>query len=291
MNLKPKFPIIKLLIAIVIYFFIASFIINANRYSPEGPLVVYALYLIVVMVLTYFFLKSDMVSLNEDANTFKRMLPFENYGATVHEFQYSFKASSNKTISEVCSTILSNLQEHSGFSDVKSQTITDIDKTLINKDSRDFVVSHSEETVRGGKVTYLLRTDSAGSMHSVKWWFLLSGPITRAAIVSLILFSPLTIPLWIIPRLRGDHNLASNLRSIYPAYYESHDLFTIVNCSNKLTMDTLIKELSDRGIDTSDLKAQLAQSMNINVSGGKASFGSVVQGAVNTMSNASGGAK
>ena len=44
-------------------------------------------------------------------------------------------------------------------------------------------------------------------------------------------------------------------------------------------------------VDTSDLKAQKLQSMNINISGGKVNMGNVVQGAMNKIGAAVKGAK
>ena len=48
-----------------------------------------------------------------------------------------------------------------------------------------------------------------------------------------------------------------------------------------MAFNTLVETLDSFGIDTSDLKQQKANILNINVSGGQTSFGSVVQGAMN----------
>jgi hypothetical protein len=52
----------------------------------------------------------------------------------------------------------------------------------------------------------------------------------------------------------------------------------------------MVVALEKNGIDTSDLKAQKMQSMNINISGGKVNMGNVVQGAMNKIGGAVKGA-
>ena len=48
------------------------------------------------------------------------------------------------------------------------------------------------------------------------------------------------------------------------------------------------KLLDSYGIDTSDLKNQKGSILNVKVSGGKASFGAIVQGAMNNVSGTAG---
>lgn len=55
--------------------------------------------------------------------------------------------------------------------------------------------------------------------------------------------------------------------------------------------DAMISELEKNDIDTSELKVQKMQTMNINISGGKVSMGNVVQGAMNKIGSAVKGAK
>jgi hypothetical protein len=53
----------------------------------------------------------------------------------------------------------------------------------------------------------------------------------------------------------------------------------------------MITELDKNGIDTSELKVQKMQAMNINISGGKVNMGNVVQGAINKIGGVAKGAK
>ena len=80
--------------------------------------------------------------------------------------------------------------------------------------------------------------------------------------------------------MRGKYNVAANLCVIYGAFFENLDILTAERIVQKMALDDLIKVLDENGVDTSDLKLQRNQTLNINASGGQASFGSVVQGKV-----------
>jgi hypothetical protein len=69
------------------------------------------------------------------------------------------------------------------------------------------------------------------------------------------------------------------------------DVSTQVRCLHEAVFDAMIAELDKNGIDTSELKVQKMQTMNINISGGKVNMGNVVQGAMNKIGGAAKGAK
>jgi hypothetical protein len=64
-----------------------------------------------------------------------------------------------------------------------------------------------------------------------------------------------------------------------------------VRSISETVFDAMVLVLDKNGIDTSDLKAQKLQTMNINITGGKVNMGNVVQGAMNKISGAVKGAK
>jgi hypothetical protein len=64
-----------------------------------------------------------------------------------------------------------------------------------------------------------------------------------------------------------------------------------VRSISETVIDAMVLALDKNGIDTSDLKAQKLQTMNINITGGKVNMGNVVQGAMNKISGAVKGAK
>ena len=81
------------------------------------------------------------------------------------------------------------------------------------------------------------------------------------------------------------------MRTVYSSAYNDIDISTLVRSISETVFDAMVVALEKNGIDTSDLKAQKLQSMNINISGGKVNMGNVVQGAMNKISAAVKGAK
>ena len=59
---------------------------------------------------------------------------------------------------------------------------------------------------------------------------------------------------------------------------------SLVRGGHQAVFDVLVEVLEENGVDTSDLRAQRAQVMNISISGGKVNMGNVVQGAMNRVS-------
>lgn len=219
MMTKPKQTTRSIIIAIVIYLIMGSVIATMGA---GAAVAVFLLYLIMAMFLSYTLLMTDISNLEKESNTFKRIFPFDKYGDNIYDFQYSFKADNDNIIKSVSNSISNNLNKYLIFSDVKLAKITDIDKSLKDIDNREFIISESKKSLRGGKVSQLIKTDNVGKMYSIKWWLLISGTIDKATLVSFVAFAPLTIPFWITSRLMGDQDLAVNIRDIYPAHYEFH---------------------------------------------------------------------
>jgi len=96
---------------------------------------------------------------------------------------------------------------------------------------------------------------------------------------------------WIGAYLKRETNLLGRVRTVYSSAYNNVDVSTQVRCISETVFDAMVVALDKNGIDTSDLKAQKLQSMNINISGGKVNMGNVVQGAMNKIGAAVSGAK
>ena len=91
--------------------------------------------------------------------------------------------------------------------------------------------------------------------------------------------------------IKRESDLLSRVRTIYPGAYNDMDVSTQLRYIHEAVFDAMIGELEKNGIDTSDLKVQKMQTMNINISGGKVNMGNVVQGAMNKIGAAAKGAK
>lgn len=107
------------------------------------------------------------------------------------------------------------------------------------------------------------------------------GYIDKDKKFNFIVYSPLTILFWIIPYIKKEYDVLSRIRSIYSASYNDMDVITQIRCLHEAVFSAMVEELEKNGIDTSDIKAQRMQVMNISISGGKVSMGNVVQGAMN----------
>jgi hypothetical protein len=68
---------------------------------------------------------------------------------------------------------------------------------------------------------------------------------------------------------------------IYPGFFNSIDVLSRIREVQFVAFETVVETLDSFGIDTSNLKLQKGNILNINVSGGQTSFGSVVQGTMN----------
>lgn len=285
MNIVNR-PLISFILAIFLYGFIGSVIYSENQWDPVAPLTIYIIYLVIVIGVSYFFLFLDEKKLRNNKATFKKEGAFDNYGTIIFDFEYHFRASDWEITKQVINALEAELNSSENIESVNNIVITDQDRKLSKRDDREFLKVEVENTLRRGKVTQLLFTSKTGHMFGIKWWLLATGEYDKWRIVTFLLFSPISIFFWIIPRILGNHNIAVKLRDIYPAIYERLDLLNAINALNKLTMETLARVLGENGIDVSDLKTQQAQVMNINISGGKVSMGNVVQGAMNKVTSA-----
>ncbi|MGZ8992373.1 MAG: hypothetical protein ACXW23_20950 [Telluria sp.] len=118
-------------------------------------------------------------------------------------------------------------------------------------------------------------------MQAVNWWVLVSGYINNNSLFNFIAYGPVTVPFWIVPYLRHTYNLIDKVRTVHEAFYNDLDVLTEAKAVHETVFDTLVVVLEAHGVDTSDLKAQRAQIMNITIRGGRTQIGQIIQGAIN----------
>jgi hypothetical protein len=173
------------------------------------------------------------------------------------------------------------LSANLGFPALESKEITDADKELKNPDARLFHITQGNPNQRGTRLALVLHTEAWESSQSVKWWILMSGHVDKNRLLLYLAFAPLTVPFRIVPFLKGDFNPLDKVEGHYSSTYNSLDIVTVARFLQETVFSALIDCLEKHGIDTSALKQQRANAMNITVSGGQPSFGAVVQGAMN----------
>lgn len=278
-NLKQKTGILSILIAILVYLWIIGYI-KAIYYYTNTPVVLFVLYLVFSITVTFMLYKRDLRLLSSNDFKFKKVLPFIHYGDSILDFQHIFYHETN-ILPDLIEGIQQSLVDKTLLSNIEKIEFIDNDKRLYNSESRTFYKSSGKPTTRGSHITVMLYSNTYGDMQNIEWWILISSRIERDKLIKFLIFSPFSFLFWIISYIKGDYNIASVLRSPYPAFYNHLDLIMEIKGIHEVIISSLVDILDKNGIDTSELKIQKAQVLNINVSGGKSTFGNIMQGAMN----------
>jgi hypothetical protein len=244
--------------------------------------------LLLVGFLTATLLEKDISEARSSANTFNKNFPFRYFGHVFGSFQHVFH-NAYSIEKDVYAAIETELKAKTPVTSLDALSISD--KDLNNSEQRSFIKGESSPTARGTAITLILNQTNFGSMRSIEWRVLAGGYVDKNAKFNLIAYSLFTIFFWIAPYIRRETDLLSRVRTIYPGSFNDMDISTQVRCLREAVFDAMIGELDKNGIDTSELKVQKMQTMNINISGGKVNMGNVVQGAMNKIGGAVKGAK
>lgn len=212
---------------------------------------------------------------------FKVSGPFRSYGHPIAEFQHVFHYREN-ILGEMIALMGGRVSANLGFPELKRKEIMDVDKELENPDGRLFHITQGPCNQRGTRLTLVLHTEAwAAGAQSVKWWIVMSGYVDKNRLLTYLAFAPLTLPFRLVPFLKGDFNPLDVVETHYSSTYNTLDIVTAARFLQETVFSALIDCLEKQGIDTSTLKLQRANVMNISVSGGQVSLGAVVQGAMN----------
>jgi hypothetical protein len=240
--------------------------------------------LLIIGLITNSFVKSELAEASSSSNKFKKNFPFRYFGQVFGGFQHVF---SHSEIIEknLYAAIESELRDKTPINSLETITITDIDNDLSETEDRAFIRSSSTVTTRGTAITLVFNQTNFGKMQSIEWRVLGGGFIDRDKKFNLVAYSVFTFLFWIVPYVKREHDLLARIRTIYPGSYNDIDVVTQIRCLHDAVFNAMINELEKNDIDTSELKAQKMQVMNISISGGKVNMGNVVQGAMNKVSN------
>jgi hypothetical protein len=182
------------------------------------------------------------------------------------------------------------LEEKLSSPPLQDVTFTDVDRELRSPESRTFLLTTAEKTVRDSGFSLLCNFTRNANMHTVQWWMLVSGVRDPNKMLWRYVGAPFQAPFKILPYMHREYDPVNKLMTIYPGFYNGIDVQNRTQAIQNVAFVTLVEVLDSFGIDTTDLKIQKASMLNINVSGGRASFGSVVQGAMNKVAGMAGGA-
>jgi hypothetical protein len=128
-------------------------------------------------------------------------------------------------------------------------------------------------------------------VQGIRWWVLVLGERDPNKVLFWYAFAPATVPFVVFSYLQRQFEPLHRLTSVDTGFFNSIDMLARTREIELVAYESLIDTLESFGIDTSDLRAQRANILNVNVTGGgSASIGSIVQGAFNRMSGAGAGA-
>lgn len=288
--------LIAALFYIPIYFMYLGFVnyeLNYYGHLSDGAIFLYVIAPLLLLSLVWYISAKILGNTKKsDTNSdisFRRRDPFGALGVTHSAFQHVFFHTENIE-KPLLSTISQKLVEIGLEPKFTSLSISDRDKNLKDHELRHFTVATFPETLRQTKTRVVLKADHTGHSGAISWWILRQGTITKNTKFLFVAFAPLTIIFWIVSWIRDPNNFFNNFYKHYDSSYNAMDMNTASRWINEAIFEALVQELDQHGIDTSTLKEQKSQVMNINVSGGKVSMGSVVQGAMNRVSGKSTGA-
>lgn len=226
----------------------------------------------------------EIAQLSANANQFKRFAPFARYGNAYGSYRHVY-AHDKQLSNNLRDAIEQALVAKTPIEALRAVTICDIDKNLVQPESRDFYIADAGQTQRGTAFTVVINQSNFGDMQSIEWQVLAAGFIDDTKKFNFIVYSLFSFPFWYPAYMRKEHDILSGLRSIYSSTYNEMDSVTQIRCLHEAVFDAMIKELEKHGVDTSGLKAQKMETMNISISGGKVSMGNIVQGAMNKVTS------
>jgi hypothetical protein len=208
-----------------------------------------------------------------------------NFGSFHHIF-YSPKH--EHVLDSFRQELTSALKNGLGYIAFKEIQFKDVDQDLERPETRVFFAAETSPTLRQTGFVLLLAFTENDEIQGLRWWVLVKGDRDVNKVFWRYVFAPIVIPFISLAYLRRRYEPLNGLNTIYAGFFNSIDILSKTRELHFVTFETLIKTLDKFGIDTSDLKQQKGDILNINVSGGQTSFGSVVQGAFNKVSSVTG---
>jgi hypothetical protein len=239
--------------------------------------------LAIVGIATLLLLNKEIAKGKLRDNNFNKIYPFGLFGQTFGSFQHVFHHSYSIE-KDIYTAFEKELKAKTPIISVKTVPIIDTDPDLKNCEQRSFIKAELEPTSRGTAITLVLNQSNFGSMRTIQWRVLAGGYIDKNKIFNLIAYSLFSIYFWIGNYLKGEVDLLSRVRKIYPGAYNDMDIEIQVRCLHEVVFDAMIVELGKNGIDTGELKLQKLQLANISVTDGKMNMVGILRGAMRKVS-------
>jgi hypothetical protein len=192
----------------------------------------------------------------------------------------AFRAALSKALTVKC-----------GCPELEEIAFLDVDRELPSPETRTFYRTTATETLRKTGFVFLCTFTRTANVQGVRWWILVSGLRDPNKRFWRYVFAPISVPFIVVSYIRRRYDPLNGLTTIYPGFFNSIDVLNRTREIQFVAFEALVEILDTFGVDTADLKQQKGNILNINVSGGQTSFGSVVQGAMNKVTGKVGGGK
>jgi hypothetical protein len=276
------FKLTTLVAPVIIYLFLLFSLLQA------GPI----LFLFVAYAAGCMFIARQMIAGTEARRTgstveFSQSNAVSVLGTQWSSFHHVFN-SSKSVIEKLHENLTADLSSKLGCSALAPLNMTDVDADLARPETRMFFKSAAPETIRKTGFSFLCTFSRTKDIQGVRWWIVIRGERDPNKVFSRYAWSPLTIPFSVIPYLRRQYDPLSGLMTLYPGFFNAVDILGRAREIQFVAFETVVATLESFGIDTSDLKMQKGNILNINVSGGQTTFGSVIQGAMNKVTSSMG---
>jgi hypothetical protein len=281
-----RFRLRNALTAIGAYLYIAVILGSIH----VALLVSFAIYAVVCMLIAKGFISGADGRKSKNAVEFSQSGAANSIGIEYGSFHHVFY-SNEAVIEAYCSALNNALKGKLGCQDLHEVAFKDVDRDLRSPETRKFLVTTATETVRKSGFTLLCHFVRTANIQDVRWWVLVSGVRDSNKVFWRFAFAPLAVPFFVLPYFRRRYDPLSGLMTIHPGFFNGIDVLNRTREIQFVAFETLVDVLESFDIDTSNLKQQKGNILNINVSGGQTSFGSVVQGAMNKVMGSAGGAK
>ena len=271
-----RFRIRNLVLAAAVYLVVAV-VLAQESFGPLGAALVYSG---ICMLLTWYMIANAETRRTGETIEFNQLNPASSLGVQYESFHHVFN-SQEPVIEALLKNISTALVSKLGCSPLRQITLKDVDKELPKPESRVFYLSTAPLTVRKSEITLLCTFSREADVQGLRWWAMVLGQRDPNVVFWRYALSPIFLPLTIMPFLKGTHDPLRDLVKIYPGFFNSIDVLSRIREVQFVAFETVVETLDSFGIDTSNLKLQKGNILNINVSGGQTSFGSVVQGTMN----------
>lgn len=247
------------------------------------------IYMVICLALMHLFIVSAKARETRGKAHFKRNYGLSRFGVEWASFFHVFR-SKDAVAQDAVAMIGTRLNEDLSHHDLKLLELEDRDRDLVASETRVFFFTDGIHTNRGAMVYFVMHPTRLGDVQGVRWWIMTQGANDPNKLLWRYVLSFWYVPFDVFRKLRGSPSrILVSIRTLNLGFYDGLDILSFARKMEFVAFYALIETLEKYGIDTSDLKAQTGSVLNINVSGGSANFGNVVQGMFQQRGKAAGG--